>query len=57
MLVSMGYMKKRKKILKKSEDECIAMFDIWKPENQVDSRLVWLPVTFNSDGTISIKWK
>ena len=44
-------------ILKKSEDEYIAMFDIWKPENQVDSRLVWLPVTFNSDGTISIKWK
>ena len=43
-------------ILKKSEDEYIAMFDIWKPENQVDSRLVWLPVIFNSDGTISIQW-
>ena len=35
----------------------MAMFDIWEPENQVDSRLVWLPVIFNSDGTISIKWK
>ena len=33
------------------------MFDIWKPDNQIDSRLVWLPIDFNADGTISIEWK
>ena len=44
-------------ILKKGENEYIAMFDIWKANNQVDSRLVWLPVDFNTDNTISIEWK
>ena len=44
-------------ILKKTDGEYVAMFDIWKPDNQIDSRLVWLPIDFNADGTISIEWK
>ena len=32
------------------------MFDIWRPDNQVDSRLVWLPVVFG-DGEITIRWQ
>ena len=44
-------------ILKKDDGEYLAMFDIWKPDNQIDSRLVWLPIDFNADGTISIEWK
>ena len=43
-------------ILKTFDGRHIAMFDIWRPANQVDSRLVWLPVDF-VDGTISITWK
>ena len=43
-------------ILKKDDGEYVAMFDIWKPDNQIDSRLVWLPIDFNADGTISIEW-
>ena len=44
-------------ILKKGENEYLAMFDIWKAHNQIDSRLVWLPIAFNADNTISIEWK
>ena len=35
----------------------LGMFDIWKAHNQIDSRLVWLPIAFNADNTISIEWK
>jgi len=34
----------------------IAMFDIWRPEDAIDGRYVWLPVNF-SDGDFSIPWK
>ena len=44
-------------ILKVSDDKYIAMFDMWRPDNQVDSRLVWLPITFEKDDTISIEWR
>lgn len=44
-------------ILKKGENEYLAMFDIWKAHNQIDSRLVWLPIAFNADNTISIEWQ
>lgn len=44
-------------ILKTHSGEHIAMFDIWRPANQVDSRLVWLPIAFGKDNTISIEWK
>ena len=43
-------------ILKTSDGRHIAMFDIWNPSNQVDSRLVWLPVDFG-DGELSITWR
>ena len=33
----------------------LALFDIWKPDNAIDGRYVWLPVTFG-DGTIEIAW-
>ncbi len=43
-------------ILKIADEEFIAMFDIWNPDNQLDSRLIWLPVSF-PEGRISISWK
>lgn len=37
-------------------DNVIAMFDIWKPKNQIDSRYVWLPVVFKDD-RLEIPWQ
>ena len=34
----------------------IAMFDIWRPENAIDGRYIWLPVDF-IDGGMRIKWR
>lgn len=34
----------------------IALFDIWRPENAIDGRYVWLPMEF-TDGGFSIPWK
>lgn len=44
-------------ILKTFSGEYIAMFDLWRPSNQVDSRLVWLPVEFHDDNTLTVTWK
>jgi len=33
----------------------IAMFDMWRPRNQVDSRYAWLPVTLE-DGGFTVHW-
>jgi hypothetical protein len=33
----------------------IAMFDVWRPENHVDSRYLWLPVTLQ-EGRFAIRW-
>ena len=38
------------------EGAYIAMFDIWHPEDAIDGRYVWLPVTFNESG-LQIQWK
>ncbi|MEI7421726.1 MAG: family 43 glycosylhydrolase [Prolixibacteraceae bacterium] len=38
------------------KDAYIAMFDIWKPENPVAGRYIWLPVEFQQD-KISIAWR
>ena len=43
-------------ILETVDGRTIAMFDIWKAKNQIDSRLVWLNVQFEGD-TISIPWR
>lgn len=37
-------------------DAFIAMFDIWRPDNQVDSRYVWMPVRFDADGVPYFEW-
>lgn len=37
------------------EDAYIAMFDIWRPDNAVDGRYMWLPVIFEND-RIAAKW-
>lgn len=34
-----------------------AMFDIWRPDNAIDGRYVWLPIDFKNDGTITITWR
>jgi hypothetical protein len=34
----------------------IAMFDMWRPENAIDGRYIWLPVEF-VDGAMKIKWR
>jgi len=33
----------------------IAMFDMWRPRNQIDSRYVWLPITLR-DGRFTVRW-
>lgn len=38
------------------KDAYIAMFDIWKPENPVTGRYIWLPIEFQKD-KISITWR
>ncbi len=32
------------------------LFDIWKPDNPIDGRYVWLPLQFE-DGKIIVKWQ
>lgn len=44
-------------ILKVSEGRYIAMFDMWNPKNQIDSRLFWLPIIFDDGGRLSIVWQ
>ena len=43
-------------ILETPDGRHLAMFDIWNPQNQLDSRLVWLPVRFES-GEPVIEWQ
>ncbi|VGO16400.1 hypothetical protein PDESU_04991 [Pontiella desulfatans] len=38
------------------EDAYIALFDIWCPENAIDGRYVWLPLTFDDETRYSIHW-
>lgn len=38
------------------EDAFIAMFDIWRPENAIDGRYVWLPIAFEGDQPV-IAWR
>ncbi len=33
----------------------IAMFDMWRPENAIDGRYIWLPIYFNGD-VFNIPW-
>lgn len=35
----------------------IFMADKWNPENLADSRYIWLPICFGTDGTPYIEWK
>lgn len=37
------------------KDAWIAMFDIWKPENPVTGRYIWLPIEFKN-GKMSVTW-
>ncbi|NEW85031.1 MAG: family 43 glycosylhydrolase [Mariniphaga sp.] len=37
------------------KDAYIAMFDIWKPENPITGRYIWLPVRFEN-GIMSVNW-
>jgi len=37
------------------KDTFIAMFDLWRPENAIDGRYVWLPMRFK-DGRFTIPW-
>ncbi|MCE5184976.1 MAG: glycoside hydrolase family 43 protein [Planctomycetaceae bacterium] len=41
--------------LRERPGQFIAMFDVWTPENPIDGRYIWLPVTFE-DGRILIEW-
>jgi hypothetical protein len=36
-------------------DAFIALFDIWKPDNAIDGRYVWLPVRFTGEG-FTVTW-
>jgi len=37
------------------KDAYIAMFDVWRPDNSIDGRYVWLPLQFNEEG-LKIEW-
>lgn len=37
------------------KDGYIAMFDIWRPQNPITARYIWLPIDF-VDGKMSIRW-
>jgi hypothetical protein len=37
-------------------DAFIAMFDIWKPDNAIDGRYVWLPMRFTDQG-FTVEWR
>lgn len=37
------------------EDTFIAMFDLWRPDNAIDGRYIWLPVRFEKDN-LNIAW-
>lgn len=39
-----------------AKDSFIAIFDRWNPDNLMDSRYLWLPVSFTGDGTPEIIW-
>lgn len=39
------------------EDTFIFMADLWKPENPIDGRYIWLPITFGPDGLPIIEWQ
>jgi hypothetical protein len=34
----------------------IAMFDMWRPQNHVDSRYMWLPITVRN-GRFTVRWR
>ncbi len=38
------------------DDAFIALFDIWNPENAMDGRYVWLPISFQEDRSFKIPW-
>jgi len=38
------------------KDTYIAMFDIWKPENPITGRYIWLPIEF-INGNLSVTWR
>lgn len=38
------------------KDAYVAMFDFWRPENQLDSRYGWFPVQFKGD-MIQVMWR
>lgn len=37
------------------KDAYIAMFDIWRPNDAIDGRYIWLPIQFNEKG-MTIEW-
>ena len=37
-------------------DSYIFMADVWRPDNAIDGRYIWLPITFKNDKPI-IQWK
>jgi len=38
------------------EDAYMAMSDIWRPDNAIDGRYIWLPIQFEDDA-MKIEWK
>ncbi|MBL4701310.1 MAG: hypothetical protein JKX85_08630 [Phycisphaeraceae bacterium] len=38
------------------KDAYIAMFDIWNPQNAIDGKYVWLPISFKGE-RFQIDWK
>lgn len=41
----------------KKRDTFIFMADIWRPQQPIDARYIWLPIDFSADGTPTITWQ
>lgn len=44
-------------VLTLASGQHIFMADIWRPQNPVDGRYVWLPITFAEDGLPVVEWQ
>jgi hypothetical protein len=36
-------------------DAFIGLFDLWKPDNAIDGRYLWLPIRFTGEG-VAVTW-
>ena len=43
--------------VKGKKDAFIAMFDVWRPENPIDGRYIWLPIEFDENDKMILQYR